>query len=203
MRGGGWDWDILCRGDKGADKSKPKQVPGCKIWCGRFCFERVCRCTQHWCTCALEHSALEHLCTGAFVHWCICAAHIQRIWCVSGLDWKRSHLPMAWTIVQMYKHGPEMQNVKICHLSIHGQTHVMYGKAMHNHICKASHAHIHSYLLFGVFCTSVIVVINTGLHQSELQFQTYLNNGKGVLCYILFCSQRESWLASIWPISWL
>ena len=35
-----------------------------------FISERVCRCTgalEHMCTCALEHSALEHLCTGAFV----------------------------------------------------------------------------------------------------------------------------------------
>ena len=106
---------------------------------------------------------------------------------MSGLDWKRSHLPMAWTIVQMYKHGPELQNVKIRHLSIHGQTHVMYGKAMHNHICKASHAHIHSYLLFGVFCTSVTVVTQDCIKViCNSKHITIMANGKGVLCYILF-----------------
>ena len=96
-------------------------------------------------------------------------------------------------VVQMYKHGAELQNGKIRHLSLHGQTHVMYGKAMHNHICKASHAHIHSYLLFGVFCTSVIVVIQDCIKViCNSKHITIMENGKGVLCYRLFCSQRES-----------
>ena len=93
MRGGGWNWNILWRGDRGADKSKPKQVPGRNIWCGRFCF--------HFRTSLQVHSALEHLCIGAHVHWCI-SAFVH--WCTA--YWNTQHWNTC-ALVHLWSPYPE------------------------------------------------------------------------------------------------